>query len=82
MKFLAANFPGNSRTKSNEKVHQTFAAFFISLLEIYGENVHPNFALGDSGHKVLDTMALEPPKRYRTRRLRVPTCVWLRDRAR
>ena len=53
VKFLAANFPGNCRTKINEKLHQNFAAFFISLLEICSQKFHPNFALGNYGHNIL-----------------------------
>ena len=31
---------------------------------------------------VFDYRMVEPPKWFRTRRLRTPTCVWMRDRAR
>ena len=54
VKFLAAIFPGNWRTKICTKICQNFAAFFADLFEKFRKN----FALGDCGHKQLSRYTL------------------------
>ena len=49
VKFFAAIFPGNWRTKISEKFRQNFGAFFADLFEKFRKN----FALGGCGHNVL-----------------------------
>ena len=52
VKFLAAIFPGNWRTKICDKFRQIFAAFFASLFRLTDQNVDPNFALGNYRHNI------------------------------
>ena len=57
-------FPWKLKDENRRKVHQYFAAFFISLLEIYGQKFHPNFALGSYGHNFFSWRAFRPRKKY------------------
>ena len=53
-------FPWKLKDENQQKFHQNFAAFFISLLEMYGQNFHPTFVLGNYGRK--NKLHDKPPK--------------------
>ena len=52
VKFLAAIFPGNWRTKIREKISPKFRRIFASLFRLTGQKFHPNFALGNYRHNL------------------------------
>ena len=57
MKLLAADFPGNRRTKVGEIFRQIFATFFAHV----GEKFRQSFALGAFRHKLFFGFMVDPP---------------------